>query len=358
MTEVTSTLTPAAAAAKAPAVQKASAALTGTQKAAVVLMSMDQEAAAKVMKQFTDAEAEEIAGEIIKLRRVESGIADEVMTEYLDLTIKGGWSSRGGKDFATSLLEASFGAEHAGDLMTRVASNMAGKAFEFLDSVDSGQIVTLMDGELPQTIALVLAHMRPDHAAPVLASLDDDVRSEVAQSIGMMGIAIPEAVRLVADTLKLRAGAVVSSGESMEVVGGIQPLVEIINRADIATEKALLERLDEIDPELAEEVRSRMLTFADIVKLERRDVQQVLRGIDTAVLAVAMKGTTEAVVEIIKTNLSERNRELLDDETKTLGPVRASQVEEARAEVVRAIRDLEAQGAITVQRGDEDEYVQ
>ena len=435
MTEVTSTLTPAAAAAKAPAVQKASAALTGTQKAAVVLMSMDQEAAAKVMKQFTDAEAEEIAGEIIKLRRVESGIADEVMTEYLDLTIKGGWSSRGGKDFATSLLEASFGAEHAGDLMTRVASNMAGKAFEFLDSVDSGQIVTLMDGELPQTIALVLAHMRPDHAAPVLASLDDDVRSEVAQSIGMMGIAIPEAVRLVADTLKLRAGAVVSSGESMEVVGGIQPLVEIINRADIATEKALLERLDEIDPELAEEVRSRMLTFADIVKLERRDVQQVLRGIDTAVLAVAMKGTTEAVggiqplveiinradistekallerldqidpelaeevrsrmltfadivklekrdvqqvlrgidtavlavamkgtteavTEVIKSNLSERNRELLDDETKSLGPVRTSQVEEARAEVVRAIRDLEAQGSITVQRGDEDEYVQ
>ncbi|GAB3604632.1 flagellar motor switch protein FliG [Conyzicola nivalis] len=335
------------------------AALSGTQKVAVVLMSMDQEAAAGVMKQFTEAEAEEIAGEIIKLRRVESSVADEVMTEYLDLTVKGGWSSRGGKDFANSLLEASFGAERAGDLMNRVASNMAGKAFEFLDSVESGQIVTLMDGELPQTIALVLAHMRPDHAAPVLAALDDDVRSEVAQSIGMMGTAIPEAVRIVADTLKLRAGAVVSSGESMDVVGGIQPLVEIINRADISTEKALLERLDEIDPELAEEVRSRMLTFADIVKLERRDVQQVLRGIDTAVLAVAMKGTTEAVTEVIKTNLSERNRELLDDETKSLGPVRASQVEEARAEVVRAIRDLEAQGSITVQRGsDEDEYVQ
>jgi flagellar motor switch protein FliG len=337
----------------------ATAALSGTQKVAVVLMSMDPEAAAGVMKQFTEAEAEEIAAEIVKLRRVESNVADEVMTEYLDLTIKGGWSSRGGKDFANSLLEASFGAERAGDLMNRVASNMAGKAFEFLDSVDSGQIVTLMDGELPQTIALVLAHMRPDHAAPVLAALDDDVRSEVAQSIGMMGTAIPEAVRIVADTLKLRAGAVVSSGESMDVVGGIQPLVEIINRADISTEKALLERLDEIDPELAEEVRSRMLTFADIVKLERRDVQQVLRGIDTAVLAVAMKGTTEAVTEVIKTNLSERNRELLDDEVKTLGPVRASQVEEARAEVVRAIRDLEAQGSITVQRGgDEDEYVQ
>ena len=332
--------------------------LTGTQKVAVVLMTMDQVAAAEVMKQFSEVEAEEIVGEIVKLRRVESAVANEVMTEYLDLTIKGGWTSRGGKDFATSLLEASFGAERAGDLMTRVASSMAGKAFEFLDSVDTGQVVTLLDGELPQTVALVLAHMRPDHAAPVLAALDDLERSEVAQCIGMMGTAIPESVRLVADTLKVRAGAVVSSGESLSVVGGIQPLVEIINRADIATEKALLERLDEIDPELADEVRSRMLTFADIVKLERRDVQQVLRGIDTAVLAIAMKGTTENVIEVIKTNLSERNRELLDDEAKNLGPVRASQVEEARSAVVRAIRDLEAQGSITVQRGDEDEYVQ
>jgi flagellar motor switch protein FliG len=338
-------------------VSEATAALSGTQKVAVVLMSMDQEAAASVMKQFNEVEAEEIASEIIKLRRVESAVADEVMSEYHDLTVKGGWSSRGGKDFASSLLEASFGAERAGNLMNRVASNMAGKAFEFLDTIEHGQVITLLDGELPQTIALVLAHMRPEHASPVLAGLDEKLRTEVAQCIGMMGTAIPEAVRVVADTLKVRAGAVSATGESVDAVGGVQPLVEIINRSDVSTERALLEQLDEIDPALAEEVRSRMLTFADIVKLERRDVQQVLRGIDTGVLAIAMKGSTEAVVEVIKTNLSERNREILEDEAKLLGPVRASQVEEARAEVVRAIRDLEAQGSITVQRGDEDEYV-
>jgi flagellar motor switch protein FliG len=338
-------------------VNELTATLSGTQKVAVVLMSMDQQAAASVMQQFSDSEAEEIAGEIIKLRRVESAVADEVMHEYLDLTIKGGWSSRGGKDFANSLLEASFGAERAGDLMSKVASNMAGKAFEFLDSVEPAQIMTLLDGELPQTIALVLAHMRPEHASPVLAGLDDDLRTDVAQCIGTMGVAIPEAVRVVADTLKSRAGAVTSTGDAVEAVGGVQPLVEIINRADVATERALLEKLDELDPDLAEEVRSRMLTFADIVKLEKRDVQQVLRGIDTGILAIAMKGSTEAVIDVIKSNLSERNREILEDEASSLGPVRASQVEEARAEVVRAIRDLEAQGSITVQRGDEDEYV-
>jgi flagellar motor switch protein FliG len=173
-----------------------------------------------------------------------------------------------------------------------------------------------------------------------------------------MGSPSPDAVRVVADTLKQRASAVVSSRASSDAVGGVQPLVDIINRSDAATEKALLEALEQRDPQLAEEVRSRMLTFDDIVRLEARDVQQVLRGVDAAVLAVAMKGATQAVTDIITTNLSERNREILEDEVRILGPVRISQVEDARAEIVRAIRDLEATGAITVQRGDEDAYVE
>jgi len=330
--------------------------LSGTQKAAIILMNMDQLRAADVMKQFTDAEAEGIAAEIVRLRQVDSIVAERTIVEFHDLTIRGGWNSRGGKDFAAGLLEASFGSERATGVMSRITSSMAGKSFDFLDTAEPSQVLTLLDGELPQTIALVLAHMRPEQASPVIADLEVSMRTDVAQCIATMGTAAPEAVRVVADTLRVRAGAVVNR-EQAEVVGGVQPLVEIINRADISTERALLEALDERDPELAEEIRSRMLTFADVVKLERKDVQQVLRGIDVTVLSVAMKGSTEAVIEVIRTNLSERNREILDDEIQSLGPVRASQVEEARAEIVRAIRDLEAQGVITVQRGDEDEYV-
>jgi flagellar motor switch protein FliG len=217
-------------------------------------------------------------------------------------------------------------------------------------------VITLLDGEMPQTIALVLAHLRREHASAVLTGMEGSLRVDVAQSIATMGTATPEAIRVVAETLKLRAGTVVSR-ENIEVVGGVQPLVEIINRVDVATERAMMEALEERDPELAEEVRSRMLTFADIVKLEGRDVQQVLRGIDASVLAFAMKGSAEAVVEVIRANLSERNRDVLDDEIKALGPVRLRQVEDARAEIVRVIRDLEAQGTITLQRGAEDEYV-
>ena len=334
------------------------ATLTGAQKVAVVLMNMDQQRAAQVMKQFSDEEADEITAEILRLRRVDPNVAEKALNEFHDLATRGTVTTRGGRDIAVGLLEASFGAERATGVLNRVASNLAGKQFEFLDAVEPAQVQMLLSGELPQTCALVLAHLRSDHASRILAGLPDGTRTEVAHAIATMGSPSPDAVRVVAETLKQRASAVVSSRAASDAVGGVQPLVDIINRSDAATEKALLEALEQRDPQLAEEVRSRMLTFDDIVRLESRDVQQVLRGVDAAVLAVAMKGATEAVTEVITTNLSERNREILEDEVRILGPVRVSQVEDARAEIVRSIRDLEATGAITVQRGDEDAYVE
>lgn len=331
--------------------------LTGTQKVAVVLMQMEQARAAEVMKRFSEAEAELITAELVSMGRVDPETAEEAFKEFHDMTVKGRRRPRGGREFAAGLLAASFGAEKAAGVLDRLATSMAGKPFEFLDDADPSQLITLLNGEIPQTIALVLAHVRPEQASTVIAGLEDSVRPEVAQRIATMGTATPEAVSIVADTLKVRAGAVVPR-QQVEVVGGVGPLVDIINRADIATERALLEALEERDPELAEEVRSRMLTFEDITKLEPRDVQQVLRGIEIAVLAVAMKGASEPVTELIRKNVSERNRDILDDEIKATGPLRMSQIEEARADIVRSIRELEASGIITVQRGaEEDEYV-
>ncbi|MDN4613419.1 flagellar motor switch protein FliG [Leifsonia sp. F6_8S_P_1B] len=332
--------------------------LSGPQKVAIVLMNMDQQRAAQVMKQFSDEEADEITAEILRLRRVDPSVAEKALGEFHDLATRGTVGARGGRDIAVGLLEASFGAERATGVLNRVASSMAGKQFEFLDTVEPSQVQMLLAGELPQTSALVLAHLRADHASRILSGLDEETRTEVAHAIATMGSPSPDAVRVVADTLKQRAGAVVAARTSTDSVGGVQPLVEIINRADAATEKALLEALERRDPELADEVRSRMLTFEDIVRLEARDVQQVLRGVDAAVLAVAMKGAPSSVEQVIVDNLSERNREVLADEVRLLGPVRMSQVEDARAAIVRAIRDLEATGAITVQRGDEDAYVE
>ncbi|MFD1213659.1 flagellar motor switch protein FliG [Arthrobacter sp. GCM10027362] len=331
--------------------------LTGTQKVAIVLMQMEPESAAQVMKQFSEAEAERITAEIVGLERVEPDLAERALAEFHEMTVKGRPRARGGRHFAAGLLAASFGAEKAAGVLDRLAATLAGKPFEFLEDAESGQVVTLLAEELPQTIALVLAHLRPDQASAVLAGFQDEQRAEVARCIATMGTATPEAVSIVADTLRTRAGALVAPKQAVEVVGGIQPLVDIINRSDLATERAVLEGLQLRDPALADEVRSRMLTFADIVKLEPRDIQQVLRGIDARVLALAMKGAEEQVTELIRRNVSERNREILDDEIRNVGPVRLSQVEEARADIVRSIRSLEADGLITVQRADEDEYV-
>lgn len=332
-------------------------ALTGTQKAAIVLMQISRESAASVLKNFSDSEAEEIVGEIVRMQRVAPDVAEQVISDFHSMIVNERPPARGGHDFAAGLLEATFGSEKAAGVMDRLASSMAGKSFEFLDSADTGQISALMEGEMPETIALILAHLKPAQAAAVMAGLTGDLRIDVAQSIATMGSANPDAISIVADILKVRAGAVVSSKETVEVRGGVHPLVEIINRADVTTERHILDELDARDPELAEEIRAQMLTFADIVKLERRDVQAVLRGIGSATLALAMKGALPAVVEVIEKNVSERNLEILRAEIGSLGQVRVSQVEEARAEIVRAIREMEAEGTITVRRNDDDAVV-
>lgn len=333
------------------------ATLTGTQKAAALLMQFSKTAAAAVMSHLSDAEAESIAAEIVTMRRVQPEVADAVVDEFHGLAVRGRSAAMGGRDFAAGLLAASFGNERAAGVMNRLASSMAGKTFEFLDEAEPGQLLSLLEDELPATIALVLAHLRPDRASAALAGLPGELRADVAQAIATMGAATPEALGIVAEMLKQRALAVVGPREQAAVIGGVQPLVDIINRSDAATERALLEELALRDPELAEEVRSRMLTFADLVKLENQDVQLVLRGIEVTTLALAMKGAHAAVLDAIRSNISERNRELLEYEVEALGPVRTSEVEQARADIVRIIRELEAVGDITIHRGDEDDIV-
>ncbi|HEX9089660.1 MAG TPA: flagellar motor switch protein FliG [Arthrobacter sp.] len=334
----------------------ATEALNGTQKAAIALMQMSRESATAVLQQFSDGDAEQITAEIVRMRRVDPDVAEAVMQEFYDMLVSGKKTAVGGSDFATSLLEGAFGSERAAGMMGKLESSLAGKSFEFLDDAEPGQIAALLDGEMPQIIALVLAHLKPKKSSTVLTLLVDSVRTDVAQAIAVMGSATPEAVRITAEILKARTGST-SGREEADVVGGVQPLVEIINRADAATERALMDSLMERDPALAEEIRSRMLTFGDLVKLEPRDVQLVLRGVDAAVLALAMKGAAETVVEVIRANVSERNREILDDEIASIGAVRQSAVEEARSAIVVQIREMESAGNIVVRRNDEDDLV-
>lgn len=331
--------------------------MSGMEKAALVIMQMSQTRAAEVMRQFSDAEAEELAGEIIRLRKVEGGQADAVIAEFHARTRSGRADTRGGRDAAALLLEASFGQERAAGLLDRAASAVGGRSFEFLDTVETANLIRVLEGESAEVIALVLAHLKPERGSAVLGTFDATTRADIAQALATMSPASPDIVDLVAETVKTRIRLAMEPSDSTEVKGGVQPLVEIINRSDIATEHELLEELERRDPELAEEVRSRMLGFDDIVKLEARDVQQVIRGVDAASLAIALKSAAPELVEIVRANMSERNRELLDDEMSMLGKLRKAQVVEARAGLVRAMRELATNGSITVAQGEDEDIV-
>jgi len=328
--------------------------LTGRQTAAVVLMNIDRAAAIEVMKHLSEQEAEAITAEIIGLQSLDATTTARALGDFQRMAAGHLPPARGGRDIATTLLEASFGAERAAAVLGRVGSSNS--AFDFLNAADPAQLASLLDGELPQTAALVLAHLPTDQAAAVLAVLPEGVRADVAHAIAMMGTATQDAIAIVAESLKARTG-VLAARDAPERLGGVAPLVEIINRSDASIEKALLESIESRDRTLADDIRSRMFTFADIVRLDDRDAQRVLRGVDIRTLALALKGANEGIAEIIRRNVSERNRENLESESRALGPVRVSQVEEARAEIVHMLRGMEADGEISVQRSEEDEYV-
>jgi flagellar motor switch protein FliG len=332
-----------------------SATPTGTQKAAMLLLQLGRERAARVMAQLELPEIEELTAEIMRLDRVDAELADRVVEEFYAASVAGPGVG-GGAGLAQHLLEASLGPVRAADVMERLQTTMAGQPFEFLQQADARQVVSLLGGEHPQAVALVLAHLRPDHASAILGGLSPEVQADVAHRIALMERAAPDVVTVVAEALQRKASTVLAPRE-LAAVGGVQPLVEIINRADPGTEKAILEGLAARDEQLAEEVRGRMFVFADIVLLDDRAMQLVLRQVETNDLSVALKGVPDEVGDKVLRNLSERARENLLEEIDLLGPVRLSQVEEARAGIVQSIRRLEESGQIVIRRDGEDEFV-
>ncbi|MEJ5944055.1 flagellar motor switch protein FliG [Pseudokineococcus basanitobsidens] len=333
-------------------------ALTGSQKAAVVLVQLGREQAARVLERMGAVEVEELAAEIAQLGSLDPGTADDVIAEFRDLARTGGpHVTRGGVAVARGILEATLGSSRADDVLERVAIATPGKVFEFLLDMDPRQILSFLAGEHPQTTALVLAHLAPPQASTVLAGLPAPVQTDVAHRIAVMDRPDPDLVNLVAEDLSRRSSTIIPAAASSAPVGGLQPLVDLLARADPATEKTVLEGLDARDAELAEAVRQKMFVFDDITGLEDKAVQLLARQVETSVLALALKGTADATRDKVLSNVSERARENLVEEIDLLGAVRLSDVEEARGSVVAVIRGLEASGEIVLRREGADEYV-
>ncbi|MEJ5913343.1 flagellar motor switch protein FliG [Pseudokineococcus sp. 1T1Z-3] len=333
-------------------------ALTSSQKAAVVLVQLGREQAARVLARMGPVEVEELAAEIARLGALDPETADGVISEFRDLARAGSSHvARGGMSVARDILEATLGSGRAEDVLERVAIATPGKVFDFLLGMEPRQILSFLSGEHAQTTALVLAHLSPPQASTVLAGLPAATQTEIAHRLAVMDRPDPDLVALVAEDLSRRSSRIIPTAASTAPVGGLQPLVDLLARADPATEKLVLEGLDARDPELAEAVRQKMFVFDDITGLEDKAVQLLARQVETATLALALKGTEEATRDKVLSNVSERARENLLEEIDLLGAVRLSDVEEARGAVVAVIRGLEASGEIVLRREGADEYV-
>jgi len=325
------------------------------QKAAALLLQLGPTEAANVLKHLSDEDVDLLTLEIAGLGKVENNEVDEVLEEAFQTMYAREIASRGGVNYAKELLEKAFGAEKAQEILTRLSSSLQVRPFEIARKADARQLLNFLQNEHPQTIALVLAHLKPEQAGAIISELSPAIQSDVSFRLATMDRTSPDVIREVESVLERKLSTIVS--QDFTEVGGVQTLAQILSRSGRAVEKSVLEALDEKDPELAENVRKLMFTFDDIVNLDDRSIQVVLREVDSKDLGVALKGSSEEVKERILKNLSQRAAQMLKEELEYMGPVRLKQVEEAQSKIVAIIRRLEEAGTIVVSRGGEDEIV-
>jgi flagellar motor switch protein FliG len=323
--------------------------LAAKTKVAILMIALGQDTTAEVMKYLTEIEVEQIAQSITELDVVTTEQEDDVLEEFEQLLIAGKYVSQGGLDFARGALEKALGPGKAQGLLDRVGSATS-SGFYMLRNVDPNQIIPFISKEHPQTIALILSQLDSSQAAGVLNGLAEEQQADVSFRIAQMENISPQTLRELEDALAQDLQALLA-GQVTEI-GGPKAVAEILNRTGRSTEKSVLERLDAQDPELAEEVRNQMFVFDDIAKLTDREIQMVLREVDTKDLSVALKGASEEMQDRIFTNMSERVGTMLKEEMEFSGPVRMSDVEEVQLRVVQTVRQLEEAGQVTIVRGD------
>lgn len=324
--------------------------MNNRQKAAILLVAMGPEASASVLKHMREDDIEQLTLEIARLGRVPAETRRTIVTEFYELCMAQDVISEGGMDEARKALEAAFGAERANEIVNRVSQTLQVLPFDFVKKADASQILSFIQDEHPQTIALILAHLGHNQAAAVLSGLPQTLRAEVARRIAIMDRTPPEVIREIEKVLERKLSSAVMS-QAFSSVGGVKSLVEVLNYVDRTTEKTILESLTDNSPELADEIKKLMFVFEDILTLDDASIQKVMREVDGKELALALKGVGEEVQTRIFKNMSERAATMLKEDMEFMGPVRLRQVEEAQQRIVGIVRRLEEAGEIVVARG-------
>lgn len=329
--------------------------LTGKQKAAILLISLGPDISAQVLKHLREEEIEKLTLEIANQRKIPQEQKDKVIAEFHQMCLAKEYISAGGLDYAREVLEKALGAEKAVTIINRLTSSLQIRPFDFVRNTDPSQLLNFIQNEHPQTIALIMAYLQPDQSSAILSALAPDLQVDVAKRIATMDRTSPDVIRDIERILERKLSSLVT--QDFTAAGGVDSIVEVLNRADRTTERTIIENLEVQDPELAEEIKKRMFVFEDIVLLDDRSLQLVLREIESKDLALALKASSEDVGNKVYKNMSKRAADMLREEIQYMGPVRIRDVEEAQQKIVSVIRRLEESGEIVVSRGKGDEII-
>lgn len=329
--------------------------ITGVQKAAILAIALGPEKSSMIFKHLKEEEIEELTLEIANTRSVTPQLKEEVINEFYEVCLAQQYIAEGGIGYAKNLLEKALGEEKAMDVISRLTTSLQVKPFEFVRKAEASQILNFIQDEHPQTIALILSYLSPQQAALIMSALPPDRQSDVARRVATMDRTSPDVIKEVERVLETKLSSLVN--QDYTVIGGVDAVVEILNAVDRGTEKHIMETLEIEDPELADEIRKKMFVFEDILLLDDRAIQRVLRDVDNNDLAVALKGSTEQVQNAIFNNLSKRLAAMIKEDMEFMGPVRMKDVEESQQKIVNIIRKLEDSAEIIISRGGGDEIV-
>jgi len=329
--------------------------LSTRQKAAVILMLLGPDRAGNVVRFFNEDQTEQLSIELARLDKITPDQREQIINEFYDIAEAQNVVAEGGIEQAKGMLEAAYGTEKATDMLKRIVAAMEVVPFDFLRKTDPAQVLSFIQDEHPQTIALVLAYMPITSASDILTKLTPELRADVASRIALMDQTPPEVIRRVEQVLEKKLSTV--ANQEMTQAGGPKALVDLLNRVDRATERLILDSLEENNPELAETVKNMMFVFEDILTLDDRAIQAIMREVDTKELATALKGTNPDVQNKVFKNMSERATGMLKEEMEFMGPVRLRVVEEAQQKIVGIIRRLEESGELVIGRSGEEDVL-
>ena len=329
--------------------------MDGVEKAATLLITLGPEKSAKIFKHLKEEEIEQLTLEIANTSSVSPQTKEKVLSEFYEICLAQQYIAEGGIGYAKELLEKALGEEKAKDVIGKLTASLQVRPFEFIRKTDPGQLLNFIQDEHPQTIALILSYLPASQASMVVSSLPPEKQADVARRIAQMDRTSPDVIKQVEKVLERKLSSLVN--QDYTIVGGVDAIVSILNSVDRGTEKHIMETLEVEEPELADEIRKKMFVFEDILSLDDRAIQRVLRDVDNSDLALALKGATEEVQNVILNNLSKRLAVMIKEDMEYMGPVRMKDVEEAQQKIVNIIRKLEDSAEIVIARGGGDEII-